>query len=79
MTGKKISEITKKPSGQGDHNINIPMIFQLYKNIRTHNLMHEIPKALTRSFEPLKEPSKLKNFVKNRDNIRFLFMIVLWE
>ena len=78
MTGKKISEIAKQPSGQRDHNIDIPMIFQLYKSIRSHNLTHEIPKALARSFDRLKEPSKLKEFVKNRDNIRFLLMIMLW-
>ena len=54
-------------------------MFQLYENINTLKLNQDVSQALKNSFSSLESEAKLKDLLKEKENLRFFFIAMLWD
>ena len=54
------------------------MLFQLYQNINTLKLNQHVSEALRNSFSTLESEEKMKELLKEKENLRFFYIAMLW-
>ena len=55
------------------------MLFQLYQNINTLKLNQHVSEALRNSFSTLESEEKMKELLKEKENLRFFYIAMLWD
>lgn len=61
------------------HGLDVSILFKLYDNISALKLDQAVSEALKISMSSLETENKLKELLQEKENLRFFFIVMLWD
>lgn len=76
---KKFQILSKTKKDPDEHGMDISLVFRFYRSVDFYKLDDLLSETIFNTLNILHSPDKLQDFLVKKQNIRFFFILLLWD